>query len=129
MKQIYGCDLVDGLGSVFSKAVGSAWDYASGNSLLKKYGLSKMRYSDSGDIQMLGAGAGLLIGLVAAFSIADLKPDNIGFFAALLTAVATPLAGAAISTLPRNAYVACKARKEEDMKREAVGAGPQPPQV
>ena len=110
------------------KATGitTVWNVISGNSLLKKHHLDKMDCDDVLGIRLAGMllGANLAAPLVRVAMGIPSPSSEAGFLALGMACL-----GFAMSTLPRNAYVACKAQKEEDMRREAAVAGPQPPQA
>jgi hypothetical protein len=107
------------------KGIPKTWNFLSGNTLLEKHGGEPMDDRDENLVRTLGmytamiGSAITIVGLGAPRSL-------IGFVAIALTSA---VLGAAMGSLPRNAYVACKAKKEADMKREASGRQPQPPQV
>ena len=129
MKKVYGCDVWDGLGSVFNKIVAlsntKTWDVLTGNSLLKKRGLDKMNEGSEDVCRTLGMFPGVAAGAFVTYAL-DLGPESIGYLAPIFIFASMAL-GVATATLPRNAYVACKARKKADTEHEANGFRPQPP--
>lgn len=105
--------------------VTAVWNALSGNHLLEKHHLDKMESDEAFGVRMIGG----IIGMMVMSPLARIAMDvpSRSSTGALLGFAMMGL-GLAMGTLPRNAYVACKAQKEQDMRRdEAKPAAPSQP--
>ena len=103
----------------------TVWNVLSGNNLLKKHGLHKMESDSVFGVRLLGTTFTVLASPLVGVAMGITRGSSSA--AALILGMA--YLGFASASLPRNAYVACKAQKHADMELEANDFRPQPPQA
>ena len=103
----------------------TVWNVLSGNNLLKKHDVAKMDEDSVFVVRLLGTTLAVLSTPTVMATMGVTK----GSSSAAALVFGMVYLGFATASLPRNAYVACKAQKQADMEHETNGYRPQPPQA